>query len=404
MERQPDLAASTPAEATAAPQAASLATAAGPEVVIALQRTAGNAAVSRVLTPAAAGGALGAAVGRILEGLRSGPAGPIGMRTRVDPELIDFIRASELGQVAPGTLPAGSPETSANPAIQADDPSSAYAGHAGAPFVRGEGDAGRVDPNDVTQGNLGDCYLLAAAAAVARLNPALIERMIHENGDGTYNVTLHVSADGVSFLGRGESTTVRVDSRFPTGPGGPATPGIPAAPGADTTPTYAQHGDTSATRGPELWVMLIEKAYAVLRGQGTFQAIESGKGSEGVRALTGVASTWHSMGSRTDAEILSDIRSALDDGKPVTCPTPAAFPTAAQATATTWQAVQGHAYTPSDVDVSAQTLDLQNPWGRRHLIGLGVADFRALFSGYTVADESIEESELPPLPEGDAYA
>ena len=404
MEHQPDLAAAETAAPAAASEPAPLASAAGPEAVIALQRSAGNAAVARVLTPAAAGGSLGAAVGRILEGLRGGPAGPLGMRTRVDPELIDYIRAAELGQVAPGTLPVGSPETSANPAIQADDPSSAYAGHAGTPFVRGGGDADRVDPNDVTQGNLGDCYLLAAAAAVARLNPALIEQMIHDNGDGTYNVTLHVSADGVSFLGRGASTTVRVDSQFPTGPGGPATPGIPAAPGAATTPTYAQHGDTSATRGPELWVMLIEKAYAVLRGQGAFQAIESGRGSEGVRALTGVASTWHSMGTRTNAEMLGDIRSALDDGKPVTCPTPAAFPAAAQAIATTWQAVQGHAYTPSDVDVSAQTLDLQNPWGRRHLIGLPIADFRALFTGYTVADDTIQSPTAPVLPEGSAFA
>jgi hypothetical protein len=57
--------------------------------------------------------------------------------------------------------------------------------------IAGQKTVGGADPSDVKQGALGDCYLLAALAAVAKTNPALIERMISDNGDGTYNVTIY---------------------------------------------------------------------------------------------------------------------------------------------------------------------------------------------------------------------
>lgn len=49
----------------------------------------------------------------------------------------------------------------------------------GSAFERGPGDASDIDPYDVEQGNLGDCYFLSACAAVARANPELIRRLIH---------------------------------------------------------------------------------------------------------------------------------------------------------------------------------------------------------------------------------
>ena len=45
--------------------------------------------------------------------------------------------------------------------------------------------------NDVNQGYLGDCYLLACLAGVAYRNPNVISSMITSNGNNTY---------GVSFL------------------------------------------------------------------------------------------------------------------------------------------------------------------------------------------------------------
>ena len=48
----------------------------------------------------------------------------------------------------------------------------------GVAFVQGEGDAHEVDPHDVNQGALGDCYLIAGMAAVARADPEAIKNAI----------------------------------------------------------------------------------------------------------------------------------------------------------------------------------------------------------------------------------
>ena len=43
----------------------------------------------------------------------------------------------------------------------------------------------------VFQGGLGDCWLNAAAAAIALKHPEILQQMIRDNGNGTYTVTLH---------------------------------------------------------------------------------------------------------------------------------------------------------------------------------------------------------------------
>ena len=51
---------------------------------------------------------------------------------------------------------------------------------------------GGVTADQVTQGALGDCGLIASMRAVARLRPGTIAQAIRDNGDGTWTVTLHV--------------------------------------------------------------------------------------------------------------------------------------------------------------------------------------------------------------------
>src|SRR5690606_20305303 len=57
------------------------------------------------------------------------------------------------------------------------------------PFVTGEGDANAVDPNDVKQDGYGSCGVLSTLETIAQQNPAAIQGMIQDNGDGTYTVT-----------------------------------------------------------------------------------------------------------------------------------------------------------------------------------------------------------------------
>jgi type VI secretion system secreted protein VgrG len=96
-------------------------------------------------------------------------------------------------------------------------------------------------PTDVKQGAIGDCYLMAAMASVANTNPEILEKNIKENPDGTVTVTL---CDG------GKPVDVVVDKEVPVGRfiGG------------------QKYG--KSTQKNELWVSMVEKAYAEQFGKG----------------------------------------------------------------------------------------------------------------------------------------
>ena len=88
-------------------------------------------------------------------------------------------------------------------------------------------------PDDVNQGAIGDCYLVAALAAIAASTPGEIYNMIKDNGDGTVNVRMF----------------------DPTGGGAP-------------TAKYFTIQKSLVTNGRHsegaLWVPLLEKAYATM--------------------------------------------------------------------------------------------------------------------------------------------
>ncbi len=87
---------------------------------------------------------------------------------------------------------------------------------------------GGPHPFDVAQGSLGDCGLLAALAAVAAGHPRWITELVHDRGDGTYDITI-----------AGE--VIIVDAQFPVGP----------------------DGTSRDDRGDVLWARLFEKAAAI---------------------------------------------------------------------------------------------------------------------------------------------
>jgi hypothetical protein len=128
------------------------------------------------------------------------------------------------------------------------------AGHA---FIEGDNDGCCIHYNDVEQGENGNCFLLSALAALARVNPAAIKNAVGDNRDGTFTVTLH---DDQNLAAR---TPIRVTPTFPANSLFTALSyGAPASPSTWYRPfTKAQPGDGSFFDS-ELWVMLIEKAYA----------------------------------------------------------------------------------------------------------------------------------------------
>lgn len=88
-------------------------------------------------------------------------------------------------------------------------------------------------PEDIRQGQLGDCYLIATMSALAENNPDFIRNMMKDNHDGTVTVRL--------FDEEGVPAYVTVNKTIPV-----------AKMGGVNTPVYSNGA---------LWVSILEKAY-----------------------------------------------------------------------------------------------------------------------------------------------
>lgn len=131
-------------------------------------------------------------------------------------------------------------------------------------------DANGMNEDDVEQGNLGDCYALSTLAALARDKDTkeLLLKNITKVKENLYEVTVYVKEldKQGNPLGR-IAKKVRVDTDFPVE--------------ATDKLAYAK------ARNQELWVVILEKAYA--KAMGGYDNIESGKGIEALAAFTGKA-------------------------------------------------------------------------------------------------------------------
>eukprot|EP01113_Clastostelium_recurvatum_P012032 TRINITY_DN1619_c0_g1_i9.p1 TRINITY_DN1619_c0_g1~~TRINITY_DN1619_c0_g1_i9.p1 ORF type:complete len:881 (+),score=169.87 TRINITY_DN1619_c0_g1_i9:70-2712(+) len=119
-----------------------------------------------------------------------------------------------------------------------------------------------VDEADVMQGSLGDCWFLSALAVIATsVGNEFVENLFVASNpkEGRYKIR---------FYKNGEWKIVEIDDRIPVD--------------SSNRLVYASCKDPT-----EFWVPLVEKAYAKLHG--SFDAIESGTISEGLKDLTGEA-------------------------------------------------------------------------------------------------------------------
>jgi hypothetical protein len=150
----------------------------------------------------------------------------------------------------------------------------------------------------------------------------------------------------------------------------------------------AATGDSSATLGKELWPMLLEKAYAIYKG--SYSATEWGDSAAAMECLTGQESDNLLSGfldTNTKPKALAEhIETSMKDGRAVTAGTSAWDATLkkeAQAKYGTNFAAK-HEYAVKGVNVSAATIDLENPWadqagkpaGNRDIVGVSIDDVR----------------------------
>lgn len=108
-----------------------------------------------------------------------------------------------------------------------------------------------IGPFDIKEGALGDSWLLGALATLAE-QPWLIERLFvskYQNQEGVYRVKI---------CKNGEWSSITIDDYFPCHP--------------EAGPIF------SSSINNDLWVLLIEKAYA--KAHGSYFSLRGGYASE----------------------------------------------------------------------------------------------------------------------------
>ena len=118
----------------------------------------------------------------------------------------------------------------------------------------------KIDPSDIKQGYCGDCYFLSSISSLAEYPDRIKEIFITEsiNEAGCYALKLYLN---------GEEQIVVVDDLFPY------------------CPYKDEWAFSRSGTEKEIWVLLLEKAWAKLFG--SYQRIEAGTTGEALPALTG---------------------------------------------------------------------------------------------------------------------
>jgi hypothetical protein len=279
------------------------------------------------------------------------------------------------------------------PAAEAGTPAVAYGqaldGQTGQPPPLFDGPPKR---EDVQQGMLGDCGMIAVIGAVAGHLPAALADLFHVNSDGTVDVLLHESSlpdRSVTPTGRRLRITVQPDVPLRPGPGG-----------------RTAYADQSAVG--VAWASLLEKAIAAIDrtwtqerhdqwqqqwtnrpGVDATQAAPLGyarlnNGSsrlvqaELLTQLTGLPTSVDQLDTAPGQEAVAEARLAelLAAGSPVITGT---RPASAYQTATLPHGLYaGHAY--EVVGVANGQVQLRNPWNSSHPTPMPVRAFLDLMS------------------------
>jgi Calpain family cysteine protease len=250
------------------------------------------------------------------------------------------------------TIPAGGPD---NPTliITPQTSTTEYANYLGELYIKGSGDDQEISYNDAQQGALGDCYLMAAMAAVALRRPSVIKSLISKNADNSYSIEFKSSGSmtrsyqigGDLAAGRQPLTYVNAD--------------LPTIMEFGTPLAYGYSTDRNASGQRELWSSILEKAYAVRYGGMSYKGIETSNSGLALMYLTGSHITEYDLdgvipplGSWSENDILKKIKESITNGQPTTISTKSK---------TDGGLTANHVYVPIDVDSAAQTVSLYDP-------------------------------------------
>lgn len=200
---------------------------------------------------------------------------------------------------------------------------------------------------DVQQGSLADCYFPSAIAAIASVNPKVLEHAMKDNGDGTVDVTFQ-RFDRAT--GKFSPETVTVDGDLYVGKSG--------------GPFYGRSAGNQTPARMERWFPLLEKAYAVWKG-GTngYQKIGSGGFSSDVfQAVLGQKADYRDVTPATADATFDFIKGQLAKHLPVSTGT---YPETYHARFTNSGVFADHSYSVLGTREAGgqKFIRLRNPWG-----------------------------------------
>ncbi len=222
-------------------------------------------------------------------------------------------------------------------------------------FVKGYGDDSEIHPNDVTQGGLGDCYLIATMASIADQNPDLIKSAVRDNGDGTYTVTLYEKKGGFFGIGgKYEKVEIVVTPDFPKGEYY-----------SKEAKQWISHRVNAGTGDRELWPRLIEKAYGqLISGDQDIHGIYSklNKGGFSSDALTAISGS-ESVSKSPDHYTIEELAKMHKNGHAITLSSLPDYGVFTKDTYRNGNLTRGHSYWIDSIDVANGTVTIRNPWG-----------------------------------------
>ncbi|XP_041430774.1 calpain-3 isoform X4 [Xenopus laevis] len=201
---------------------------------------------------------------------------------------------------------------------------------------------GGANRTDICQGDLGDCWFLAAIACLT-LNEKVLFRVIPPDQNFTDN---YAGIFHFQFWRYGDWVDVIID---------------------DYLPTYNNElVFTKSSQRNEFWSALLEKAYAKLHG--SYEALKGGNTTEAMEDFTGGVTEFYEL-KEAPKDMYNIMKKAFERGSLMGCSIDTLVPVRLE-TRMANGLVKGHAYSVTGVEEtmlkgkSVKLVRLRNPWGQ----------------------------------------